>query len=75
MEPKELRNYRYRFGLSNAKTGKQKPVSQRKFAQILDISLSYYKKMEQGKRPIPEEVKQKLEEYFRVYIVKGHDKM
>lgn len=71
MEPKELRNYRYKFGLSNAKTGKQKPVSQRKFAQILDISLSYYKKMEQGKRSIPEEVKQKLEEYFRVYMKHG----
>lgn len=71
MEPKELRNYRYKFGLSNAKTGKQEPVSQRKFAQILDISLSYYKKMEQGKRSIPEEVKQKLEEYFRVYMKHG----
>jgi len=71
LEPKELRKYRYKFGLSNTTTGKVKPVSQRKFAQILGISLSYYKKMEQGKRLIPEEVKQKLEEYFRVYMKHG----
>lgn len=73
LEPKELREYRYKFGLSNKETGKVKPVSQRKFAEILDISLSYYQKMEQGKRIIPDDVQEKLEEYFRIYMKHGID--
>ncbi|WP_438782045.1 replication initiation factor domain-containing protein [Enterococcus sp. DIV0187] len=71
--PKELRNYRYKFGLRNTKTKKVRPVSQRRFAEIVGVSLSYYQKMEQGKRPIPEEIQERLEAYFRIYLKHGMD--
>ncbi|MBO0455066.1 replication initiation factor domain-containing protein [Candidatus Enterococcus murrayae] len=66
MEPKELREYRYKLGVLTREGKKVKPVSQQKFAAILDVSLSYYEKMERGKRVIPENVKEILDTHFRL---------
>ncbi|MGM0113401.1 replication initiation factor domain-containing protein [Enterococcus sp. DIV0187] len=71
MEAKELRAYRYKLGVPYGKKKQVKPVSQQKFADILNISLSYYEKMERGKRAIPARVKETLDTYFRVTVKEG----
>ncbi|MGM0112783.1 replication initiation factor domain-containing protein [Enterococcus sp. DIV0187] len=71
MEAKELRAYRYKLGVPYGKRKQVKPVSQQKFADILNISLSYYEKMERGKRAIPAYVKETLDTYFRVFVKEG----
>ena len=73
MEPKELREYRYKLGVSDGKNKKVPPVPQRKFAEILNVSLSYYEKMERGKRAIPNSVKETLDTYFRLRVKEGAD--
>lgn len=73
MNSKELKNYRQIVGLTRTKKGIIIPVPQKKFAEILNISLSYYEKMEQGKLPIPDCVKERLESYFRYHMKEGAD--
>lgn len=73
MSPYKLRNYRKQLSMQYTPTGNRKPLSQKRFAQLLGYSTEYIKKMEQGKKKIPEDFEQKIKERFRLYMESGID--
>ncbi|OTN86626.1 replication initiation factor domain-containing protein [Enterococcus faecium] len=73
MTPIELRNYRKKLSSIHRASGDKKPLSQKRFAQLLGCSVDYIKKMEQGKKKIPEDFEQRIKERFRLYMKSGID--
>ncbi|TYQ68750.1 hypothetical protein BEK83_15555, partial [Enterococcus faecium] len=64
MSPYELRNYRKQLSMNYTSLGNRKPLSQKRFAQLMDCSASYIRQMEQGKRKIPEDFEQRIKKRF-----------
>ncbi|HBC4882325.1 TPA: transcriptional regulator, partial [Enterococcus faecium] len=73
MTPIELRNYRKKLSSIHASGGGKKILSQKRFAQLLGCSVDYIKKMEQGKKKIPEDFEKRIKERFRLYMKSGID--
>ncbi|STD73307.1 helix-turn-helix domain-containing protein [Enterococcus gallinarum] len=73
MTPIELRNYRKKLSSIYTSGGEKKLLSQKRFAQLLGCSVDYIKKMEQGKKKIPEDFEQRIKERFRLYMKSGID--
>ncbi|MDT2692263.1 transcriptional regulator, partial [Enterococcus gallinarum] len=73
MSPYELRNYRKQLSMKYTSLGNRTPLSQKRFAQLMDCSTSYIRQMEQGKKRIPEDFEQRIKERFRLYMKSGID--
>lgn len=73
MTPIELKSYRKKLSAIHNISGNKKPLSQARFAQLMGCSKDYIRKMEQGKRKIPEDFEQRIKERFRLYMKSGID--
>lgn len=67
MDGAELKKYRLEFSTRKDSAGNVKPMKQKQFANIFNISQQYLSQMERGERPIPPEFEHEVKTFFRTY--------